>query len=138
LRPCVGRRARKRCGAALKKRKNGQRAEKRNAAMTFRELCKKEVVQLEQGACLGKIDDLTIDPDTAAVRELIMLGRPRLFGLLGREEGLTIPWEEVEKIGVDAILIRTALPHRGETEQQEAKGGGFWAGLFGGKHSGTD
>jgi YlmC/YmxH family sporulation protein len=106
--------------------------------MTFRELCKKEVVQLEQGACLGKIDDLTIDPDTAAVRELIMLGRPKLFGLLGREESLTIPWEDIEKIGVDAILIRTALPHRGESEREGAKAGGFWAGLFGRERSGTD
>jgi YlmC/YmxH family sporulation protein len=106
--------------------------------MTFRELCKKEVVQLEQGVCLGKIDDLTIDPDTAAVQELIMLGRPKLFGLLGREESLTIPWEEVEKIGVDAILIRTELPHRGETERQGAKPSGFWAGLFGRERSGAD
>ncbi len=29
--------------------------------MTFRELSKKEVVQLKEGACLGKIDDLVID-----------------------------------------------------------------------------
>jgi YlmC/YmxH family sporulation protein len=122
----------------LGKTQQDQRAEERNAAMTFRELCKKEVVQLEQGVCLGKIDDLTIDPNTAAVQELIMLGRPKLFGLLGREESLTIPWEEVEKIGVDAILIRTALPHRGETERPGVKQGGFWAGLFGREHSGTD
>jgi YlmC/YmxH family sporulation protein len=122
----------------LEKTQEAQRAEKRDMSMTFRELCKKEVVQLEQGACLGKIDDLTIDPDTAAVRELIMLGRPKLFGLLGREESLTIPWEDIEKIGVDAILIRTALPHRGESEREGAKAGGFWASLFGRERSGTD
>jgi YlmC/YmxH family sporulation protein len=106
--------------------------------MTFRELRKKEVVQLAQGACLGKIDDLTIDPGTAAVRELIMLGRPKLFGLLGREESLTIPWEDIEKIGVDAILIRTPLPRSGEPEQERAKQGGFWAGLFGRGRDGAD
>ena len=51
--------------------------------MTIRELCEKEVVQLEQGVCLGRADDLTFDPATARLQSLILLGRPRLFGLLG-------------------------------------------------------
>ena len=57
--------------------------------MTIRELCEKEVVQLEQGVCLGRL---------------------RLFGLLGRDESLTIPWQEIETIGTDAILVHTAVP----------------------------
>ena len=60
--------------------------------MTIRELCEKEVVQLEQGVCLGRADDLTFDPATARLQSLILLGRPRLFGLLGRDDSLTIPW----------------------------------------------
>ena len=67
--------------------------------MTFRELSKKEVVQLKEGACLGKIDDLVIDPQTAKVEKLLMLGRPKLFGLLGRGETLVIDWDEVQKFG---------------------------------------
>ena len=51
--------------------------------MTIRELCEKEVVQLEQGVCLGRADDLAFDPATAQLQNLILLGRPRLFGLLG-------------------------------------------------------
>ena len=51
--------------------------------MTIRELCEKEVVQLEQGVCLGRADDLELDPATAQLQSLILLGRPRLFGLLG-------------------------------------------------------
>lgn len=78
--------------------------------MTFRELCAKEVVQLGEGACLGKVDDLVLDPDTARIQSLLLLGRPRLFGLLGRDETLTIPWQEIEKIGVDALLVRTEIP----------------------------
>lgn len=35
--------------------------------MTFRELCAKEVVQLSNGACLGRADDLELDPQTAQV-----------------------------------------------------------------------
>ena len=76
--------------------------------MTIRELCEKEVVQLERGVCLGRADDLDFDPATARLQSLILLGRPRLFGLLGRGESLTIPWHET--IGTDAILVHTALP----------------------------
>ena len=75
--------------------------------MTIRELCEKEVVQLEQGVCLGRADDLAFDPATARLQSLILLGRPRLFGLLGREENLTIPWQEIETIGTDAVLVHT-------------------------------
>lgn len=81
--------------------------------MTFRELSKKEVVQLEEGACLGRIDDLVIDPETARVEKLLMLGRPKLFGLLGRGETLVIDWGEIEKIGTDALLVSTKLPETG-------------------------
>ena len=59
--------------------------------MTFRELCSKEVVQLKDGACLGRVDDVELDADTARIGSLLLLGRPRLFGLLGRDETLTIP-----------------------------------------------
>lgn len=78
--------------------------------MTFRELCAKEVVQLSNGACLGRADDLELDPQTAQIQSLQLLGRPRFFGLLGRDATLTIPWEEIDKIGVDAVLVRTELP----------------------------
>lgn len=77
--------------------------------MTIRQLCEKEIVQMEQGVCLGKADDLTFDPVTAQLENLILLGRPKLFGLLGREETLTIPWQEIETIGADAVLVHTAV-----------------------------
>lgn len=88
--------------------------------MTFQELCEKEVVQLQNGACLGKADDLELDPQTAQVTSLVLLGRPRLFGLMGRDETLTIPWEEIETIGLDAVLVRTDFA---PPEPQRA---GFW------------
>lgn len=88
--------------------------------MTFRELCAKEVVQLSNGACLGKADDLELDPQTAQIQSLQLLGRPRFFGLLGRDATLTIPWEEIDKIGVDAVLVRTELP------PPEPRNASFW------------
>ena len=88
--------------------------------MKFRELCSKEVVQLKDGACLGRVDDVELDADTARIGSLLLLGRPRLFGLLGRDETLVIPWTDIETLGVDAILVRTELP------EPEAKKQGFW------------
>ena len=104
--------------------------------MTFRELSKKEVVQLEEGACLGRIDDLVIDPETARVEKLLMLGRPKLFGLLGRGETLVIDLGEIEKIGTDALLVSTKLPETGGPgaggQEQEAKKPGLLHRLLGG------
>lgn len=94
--------------------------QKGESAVTIRELCEKEVVQLEQGVCLGRADDLEFDPATAQLQSLILLGRPRLFGLLGRDESLTIPWQEIETIGTDAILVHTAVP------KPPAAPHGFW------------
>lgn len=91
--------------------------------MTIRELCEKEVVQLEKGICLGRADDLVFDSATAQLQSLILLGRPRLFGLLGRDESLTIPWQEIEIIGEDAVLVHTTLP---ETAGQGTEPAGLW------------
>ena len=70
--------------------------------MTFRELCSKEVVQLKDGACLGRVDDVELDADTARIGSLLLLGRPRLFGLLGRDETLTIPWADIVRTDIPA------------------------------------
>lgn len=96
--------------------------------MTFRELSKKEVVQVDEGQCLGKIDDLVIDDKSARVEKLLMLGRPKLFGLLGRGESLVIDWNEIQKIGANAILVNTPLP---EENAQEAKKPGLLGRLLG-------
>ncbi|OUN75216.1 YlmC/YmxH family sporulation protein [Faecalibacterium sp. An58] len=96
--------------------------------MTFRELSKKEVVQVDEGQCLGKIDDLVIDDKSARVEKLLMLGRPKLFGLLGRGESLVIDWDEIQKIGANAILVNTPLP---EENAQEVKKPGLLGRLLG-------
>ena len=93
--------------------------------MTLSELCKKDVIQVPLGANLGRADDLRFDPQTAALEGLVLLGRPRLFGLLGRQEDVFIPWREIDAIGAGVILVRTQLP----TGTPKARGG-FWARLL--------
>ncbi len=81
--------------------------------MTLSELCKKEVIQVATGVDLGRVDDLEFDKSSAQIKALVLFGRPRLFGLLGREPDVSIPWADVAEIGVDVVLVKTMLPAPG-------------------------
>lgn len=69
----------------------------------------KEVISVEDGSRFGYVGDMEIDLDSGQVRALVVPGRRRLFGLLGREEDTAIPWGDIEKIGTDVLLVRTAV-----------------------------
>ena len=87
--------------------------------MTLRQLCKKDVVQLGSGVKLGRADDLELEMGSAQVCSLILWGRPRWFGLLGRGEDMVIPWQQIETIGEDVILVNCPvqdLPPRPEED----------------------
>lgn len=71
------------------------------------ELRYKEVINVEDGSRYGYVGDLEIDLGTGQVRALIVPGRRRLFGLLGREEDKVIPWTSVRRFGEDIILVET-------------------------------
>ncbi len=75
--------------------------------MTLYELCQHDVISVSTGANLGKVDDLSFDDKTASVLGIVMYGRLKLFGLLGREEDTVIPWQDIRKIGSDVILVET-------------------------------
>ncbi len=75
--------------------------------MILYELCQRDVVNLETGQNLGRVDDLQFDEHTAVVTHLIIYGRMKFFGLLGREEDTSIPWEAIRKIGDDVILVQS-------------------------------
>ena len=65
----------------------------------------KEVIELRSGARLGYVYDAEIDMDTGQVKALLVPGKARLFGLLGREEDRYIPWDRVRRFGEDIILV---------------------------------
>ena len=82
--------------------------------MTLEELHHKAVIQARTGANLGRADDLAFSPETGRIEGLILHGRPRLFGLLGRQEDITLPWGDLAQWGEDVILVNTevAIPER--------------------------
>lgn len=74
---------------------------------SLNELKRKEVININTGTKLGFVDDVEINTDTASVLALIVYGRPRLFGLLGRDDDMVIKCSEIKVIGEDTILIST-------------------------------
>lgn len=81
------------------------------------ELRCKEVISVADGSRFGFVGDMEVDLDSGQVRALVVPGRLRLFGLLGREEDRYIPWETVRRFGEDIILVedipQPRLPKRG-------------------------
>ena len=69
------------------------------------ELRWKEVVDVQNGSRFGSVEDLEVDLESGQVRALVLPGRRRLFGLLGREEDRYIPWDRVRRFGEDIILV---------------------------------
>lgn len=73
--------------------------------MTLHDLSEKDVIQLKSGENLGRVDDLLFDEKNATLQSLVLHGRGHLFGLLGYEEDLIIPWETIQSIGADVIMV---------------------------------
>jgi YlmC/YmxH family sporulation protein len=75
--------------------------------MEFRigELCRKEVIDVMDGSRYGYVGDAEIDLETGQVRALVVPGRLRLLGLLGREEDHIFPWAAIKRLGEDIILV---------------------------------
>lgn len=70
----------------------------------------KEVVNITNGSCMGCVSDLEIDTCCAKVTALVIYGRPRLFGLLGRDDDVVICWDEIQCIGEDTVLVKYCPP----------------------------
>ena len=50
-------------------------------------------------------DDVEIDTKNAKLVAIIIFGRPKCFGLFGREEDIVILWNNIELIGEDTIIV---------------------------------
>ena len=74
------------------------------------DLSYKEVIDLQTGQRLGYVRDAEIDPETGKVVALIIPGRLRWLGLLGREPETVIPWDGIRRLGEDIIFVGENRP----------------------------
>ena len=68
----------------------------------------KEVINVSDGTRYGYVGDAEVDVETGQIRALIVPGRLRWFGLLGREPEQVFPWTAVKRFGEDLILVEEA------------------------------
>ena len=77
--------------------------------LNYCELKRKEIINLCDGARLGTICDMEIDPVTGQINSIVVPGPPRLFGMIKSDEEIVIPYNKIKKIGADVILIDIVL-----------------------------
>lgn len=70
------------------------------------ELKNKEVVNANTGLKIGYVDDIQIDTNLSSVVSLVIYGRPRCMGILGRDDDIIVKCDNIQLIGEDIILVK--------------------------------
>lgn len=69
------------------------------------DLTRKDIINVKDGAKLGPVKDVHIDPVEGKIRAVVLEGPRRLFGLLKAGGDTVVPWERIRLVGVDAVLV---------------------------------
>lgn len=69
------------------------------------EMREKQVVCIKDGTILGFVNDIELDTESGRLTYIVVYGQRRLFGLFGRDNDCRIPWESIEVIGEDSVLV---------------------------------
>ena len=72
----------------------------------------KEVINICDGCRLGYVGDVDVRVPDGQVTAIVVFGPCRFFGLFGRGEEFYIPWECIQRIGDDIILIDKPIQPR--------------------------
>ncbi|MDR1392072.1 MAG: YlmC/YmxH family sporulation protein [Clostridiales bacterium] len=70
------------------------------------DLKSKEVINISDGARLGFVHDAEFDSENGNITSIIIPGSYKFMGIFGKENDLSIPWENIEKIGEDLIIVK--------------------------------
>ena len=87
--------------------------------MRMSELKKREVINVCDGCRLGYVSDLELRLPEGDICALIVYGPPRFFGLFGRGEEYYIPWECIQRVGDDIILIDKPFQRRDPSAERK-------------------
>ncbi len=95
----------------------------------------KEVINVCDGTRLGYVDDVEVDTATAQLVAIVLNGRSRCFGLMGRDDDCVICWKDIAVIGEETILVNRPAdccpPDGGSCRRRRSRGGGILNGIFG-------
>jgi len=75
--------------------------------MRFTELMGKEIINLYDGSRLGSFADadLILDAEEGKVAAIILPPRGGWLSLFGSRQELVIPWEAVNKVGGEVVVV---------------------------------
>ena len=94
------------------------------------ELRNKEVINAKSGCRVGFVSDVEINTCDGRLSAIIIWGRPRCFGLFGKDDDIRICLENIQVIGNDTILVCADIPERPPRPGHRGSRGGFWGNLF--------
>lgn len=78
----------------------------------FSALKNKEVINICDGAALGCVCDLVFQPSSGQITQLILPGEG-IGSLFSAKKRVCVPWNCIERIGDDVILVRFAALSEG-------------------------
>lgn len=73
--------------------------------MRICELREKEVINICDGEKLGNVCDIEFEERTGKIIALIIPGPCKILGIIGRDQEYIIPYECVQRIGSDVVLV---------------------------------
>ena len=67
----------------------------------------REIINMSDGRRLGPIKDIDLDLEMGRIQAIILPGFDggRILSIFGKNDEIVIPWENIRRIGVDAILV---------------------------------
>lgn len=65
----------------------------------------REVINVVNGKRLGIIKDIELDLNEGRIKSIILPGVGKILGFFGRNDDIVVPWEKINKIGLDVILV---------------------------------
>lgn len=66
----------------------------------------RQVVCVQDGSILGFVGDIELDTENGKLSSIVIYGKSKGFGIFGREDDMIIPWESIEILGAEAILVK--------------------------------
>lgn len=70
----------------------------------------REVINVCNGERLGYINDVELDINTGRLVAIVVPGQWSISSLFSKGDEYVIPWNQIEKIGGDIILVRCETP----------------------------
>ena len=74
------------------------------------ELRNKEVICKLNGTRIGNVDDVELVVNSGRLVSIVIYGKGKVMGLFGKSEDFIIPWDDIDVIGEDTILVKCECP----------------------------